>query len=314
MRIQVAHRASLLLIVGAAVVLGTGCGTDEGATVTGGSSGTGGTAGTGGSSGDIAVVVPQCVSSAYQVVFRGLVEPLDPLLRYIDIPVDQRDASQKPPIPSLSELTDVEGVYRRFTWNVDDVPDVEDSNATFVTLNFIEGCAERDPDDPGTCISFWNLDNGIFNGQVTLVPWEMTVGASTSVGAGKLSVVGLDNNVVRITIVDFNPWYEGSGDYCRFELSSFNLHLDLATPGSEPFAVVIGFSAEGSGYSIENGSIIFGEGDTASFTGGYKLGSADPIPFDFALDYSSDPAAINGTFGGIPANCTIDLTTFAISC
>jgi hypothetical protein len=55
-------------------------------------------------------------------------------------------------------------------------------------------------------------------------------------------------------------------------------------------------------------------GETASFTGSYKLGSAAAIPFDFELDYSADPASIEGTFGGIPATCTIDLDTFAVTC
>jgi hypothetical protein len=49
-------------------------------------------------------------------------------------------------------------------------------------------------------------------------------------------------------------------------------------------------------------------------TGSYKRGSAAAIPFDFGLDYSTDPASIEGTFGGIPANCTIDLDTFAVTC
>ncbi|KPK16399.1 MAG: hypothetical protein AMJ62_05795 [Myxococcales bacterium SG8_38] len=70
----------------------------------------------------------------------------------------------------------------------------------------------------------------------------------------------------------------------------------------------------GNGFAIESGSIIFGEGDTASLTGGFKLGTAAAIPFEFDLDYSTDPAGIEGTFGGTPASCTIDLGTFAVTC
>ena len=301
----------------------------------GGAGGTGGTAGTGGTSGAVEVLVPQCVASAYQVVFRAFLEPLDPILRFLDKPIADRDASQKPPIISLSELETVPDVYRRFTWDANDVPEVEDANNTLIQADFIESCAARDPDtkvcdeasdeagDPceanddctngrciNECIDFWNLDNGIFNSQVVPVPWQMFVG-ELLVGEGQFSVVGLDNDTVRMTIVKFNPVYT---NLCRFEIFNFNLHLDLATQGSEPFAVQIGYTADGSGYTIENGWITFGEGDTAGFTGDFKLGSADAIPFDFTLDYSTDAAGISGTFGGVPASCTIDLATFEVVC
>jgi len=218
----------------------------------------------------------------------------------MDTPAALRDASQKPDISSLSELKDVEGVYSRFTWNANDVPGVSDSTGTFITADFVESSG----------LNPANLDNGISNMEVVLVPWQMMV-SDSSVGEGKLSVVGLGEDTVRITIVDFNPWYE---NLCRFEVSSFNLQLNLATPGSVPFAVVIGYTADGTYYTIENGSIIFGDGESASFTGGFKLGSAAPIPFEFELDYSTDPATITGTFGAAPANCTLDLETFAVSC
>ena len=194
------------------------------------------------------------------------------------------------------------GVYSRFSWNADDGSGVSDPDDTLITADFIESTGLNPAD----------LDDGISGGEVVLVPWEMTVDGSTTVGAGKFSIPGLDEDTVRITIVDFNPWYESSA--CRFEITSFNANLDLATPGSEPFAVVIGFAAEGDGYAIENGAIILGEGDSASFSGSYKLGSAAAIPFDFQLDYSTDPASIDGTFGGVPASCTIDLDTLEVTC
>ena len=293
------------LAVCVAVLLAAGCGTSDeadpgvtgGTSGTGGSAGTGGTGGTGGTTGGIEVVVPQCVSSAYQVVFRAFAQPLDPILRYLDTPEDMRDASQKPPIVSLSELKTVPDVYSRFTWNANDVPDVEDPSQTFIQADFIEGGET-------------NLDLGIFNGNVVLLPWEMRVD-DRLVGEGKFSIVGLDNDTVRMTIVDFNPTYE---NLCTFEIFNFNLHLDLATEGSEPFAVQIGYTAEGPGYTIENGWITFGEGDSAGFTGEFKLGTAAGIPFDFTLDYSTDPAGISGTFGGVPSSCTIDLATFVVVC
>ena len=294
-----------------AMLLTPGCGgSGDGSGGTGGAAGTGGTGGTNG--GGIAVAVPQCVSSAYQIVVRALVEPLDPLLRYID---KQPDAGL-PDIDGLVEQTDVPGVYARFTWNADDVPGVTDPGETNIQVDFEEGCArsEGTPPDPVECVEFWNLDNGISAGEVALVPWEMTVDGPTVVGKGKMSVIGLDEDTVRVTIVDFNPWYEGWANVCRFEVIGFNLHLDLATEDSEPFAVVIDFRATGNGYAIEAGSVIFGEGDTASFTGQYVLGSAEGIPFDFELDYSTDPAGLQGTLGGIPASCTIDLATFDVTC
>ena len=151
--------------------------------------------------GGITVLVPQCVTSAYQIVFRGLVEPLDPLLQYMDTPAGSRDDSQKPDISSLVELKDVAGVYSRFTWNVGDVPEVIDQGGTLITADFVESSG-LNPSD---------LDNGIGGMEVVLLLWKMTVGASTVVGEGKMSVVGLDDDTVRITIVDFNPWYARLG-------------------------------------------------------------------------------------------------------
>lgn len=277
-----------------------GCGSHEEANG-GGSSGSGGTAGTSGTGGTGGggpeILVPQCVSSAYQVLFRAFVQPLDPLLRYLDTPV----GGSLPGIDDLVELKDDPAAYySRFTWTVDEVPDVEDLNETSIQVDFVESSGQNPA----------NLENGISNAEVVLVPWQMTVDASTLVGEGKLSVVGLGEDTVRITIVDFNPYYE---NICRFEIFNFALQLDLATEGSEPFAVQIGYTADGPGYGIDNGWITLGEGDTVSFTGDFELGAASAIPFEFTLDYSTDPAGISGTFGGVPSNCTIDFETFAVS-
>lgn len=279
-----------------------GCSGDEGEGG-GGSAGTAGTGGTAGASG-IPIPLPQCVSSAYQIVFRGLIEPMDPLLRYMDTPEELRDANQKPSITGLTEFRNVTDVYSRFTWLADGVEGVSDLGETLITVDFIDGVGLHPAD----------LDFGIFNQQVVLVPWEMTVGVSTVVGAGKMSVSGLGHDAIRMTIVDFNPWYEGWENYCHFEIPSFDFYLDLATPGSVPYGVVVGFNAMGVDFTIENAWIMFGDGDTASFTGDYKPGAATALPFDFQLDYSTDPAGITGTVGGLPASCTIDLATFEVRC
>lgn len=281
-------------------LLGCSGGEGEGGGGSGGTAGAGGTAGGGG----VPILLPQCVSSAYQIVFRGFIEPMDALLRYMDTPEEDRDADQKPAIISLTELRNVTDVYARFTWFADDVPGVSDSGETFITVDFVDGVGLNPAD----------LEYGIFNQQVVLVPWEMTVGVSTVVGAGKMSVSGLGNDAIRMTIVDFNPWYEGWANYCHFEISSFDFYLDLATPGSEPYGVVVGFNAMGIDFTIENAWIMFGEGDSASFTGDYKLGATTTLPFDFELDYSTDPAGLTGTVGSVPASCTIDLATFEVRC
>lgn len=283
-----------------------GCSGEEGGGGSAGSAGTGGTAGASG----IPIPLPQCVTSAYEIVFRGLIEPMDPLLRYMDTPIlDQEDYERVGKIPGFVSNSELKGgtsdpYYSRFTWLAKTIPGVSDSGETLITVDFIDGVG-LNPSD---------LDYGIFNQQVVLVPWEMTVGVSTVVGAGKMSVSGLSNDAIRMTIVDFNPWYEGWANYCRFEISSFDFYLDLATPGSEPYGVVVGFSAIGVDFNIDNAWIMFGEGDTASFTGDYKLGAATTLPFDFELDYSTDPAGLTGTVGGLPAICTIDLATFEVRC
>jgi hypothetical protein len=115
-----------------------------------------------------------------------------------------------------------------------------------------------------------------------------------------------------------NPWYGGVQNYCRFEVPSFQLHLDLATPGSKPTAVIVGFEAESRDYDIENGWFYFEEDDTVRFEGDAILfgNVAAPLKFNLTLDYRTDPAALSGTYGStsLPPNCTIDLDTFKVSC
>jgi hypothetical protein len=277
-------------------LLTLGCGGESGGD---GSAGNGG-GGTGGGGSGLPVQVPQCVTSAYQIAFRGLFEQLDPLLRYMDTPVGQRDwANQKPPITSLTETKNVPGVYSRFKWNISDV--VPDEGETRATADFIEGTST-------------DLDFGIRMSDVVLIDWDLSVGVDTVVGEGKFSTIGLDNDVVRMTIVDFNPWYEGWANYCRFEITSFNLHLDLATPGSEPFAVIVEYKATSNGFNIDQGAVIFGEDDNVTFTGQLTIGEAPAIPFELELDYGAVPATIKGTVGPASVNCTIDLTTYAVTC
>ena len=266
--------------------------------------------------------VTQCVSSAYQVVFRGLIEPLDPLLRYIDTPVSSNQVPPpplRPDAPTVPQIADEElteekirsDVYSRFTWNVDDVEGVSDPNDMLITVDFVETSS--------------NLDFGIGNSQVVHIPWTIGVGTlPTVVGAGKMSVVGLGEDTIKMSILPLDaglgndgegPWYGGVVNICRFEVFNFNLHLDLATPDSKPFAVIVGFTAESSDYDIENGWFYFEEDDTVRFEGDAILfGGA--LEFNLTLDYRTDPATVSGTFGAstLPPNCTIDLDTFNVSC
>jgi hypothetical protein len=324
MRYSISRAALVLALMLSSVLAVAGCG-DSGSADPGGSGGSRGTAGTDGGASPIPLEVPQCVSSAYQMVFRGIVEPLDPLLRYMDTPARIRPPSPTIPqiarftqdtdVPPVTEPEHVLDVYMRFTWDANDVDGISDPvEHTLITVDFSEAGSV-------------DLDLGIVDSEVVHVPWKMTVGTSTVVGAGKMSVVGLGDDTVKVSILPtrsdhrpvrdttvLGPWYEGWANVCLFEVKSFNLHLDLATPGSEPFAVVVGFEATGKDFAIENGWFIFGEDDTVNFTGEYGLGSAQAIPFDLTLDYGTDPAGISGTFGELPVGCTIDLATFDTSC
>lgn len=316
MRIHFSSSTTILVLAVSSMLMSIGCGTTSG-----GEPGDGGSAGDSGSGGNGDGVNPgfeavtQCVSSAYQVVFRGLIEPLDPLLRYIDTPVSPPLRPDSPTVPQVSMLTEdagVSGVYRRFTWLVNDVDGVSDPNEMLITVDFEETNS--------------NLDFGIDNSQVVHIPWTIGVGTPpTWVGAGKMSVVGLGADTIRMSILPLDvgfgndgegPWYAGVVNICRFEVFNFQLQLDLATPNSEPFAVIVGFTGESEDYDIENGWFYFEEDDTVRFEGDAILLGAVPIEFDLTLDYGTDPAGVSGTFGSmsLPANCTIDLNTFDVSC
>jgi len=316
MQVYFPRTIAVVALAMASMLMTIGCGTT-------GDGDPGGAAGNGGTSIPGLEGVTQCVSSAYQVVFRGLIEPLDPLLRYIDTPVSSTqvpppplrpDAPTVPQISTLTEEKDVPGVYSRFLWKVNDVVDVSDPDDMLITVDFVETSS--------------NLDFGISNSQVVHVPWTIGVGTlPTVVGAGKMSVVGLDEDTIKMSILPLDaglgndgegPWYGGVVNICRFEVFNFNLHLDLATPDSKPFAVIVGFTAESSDYDIENGWFYFEEDDTVRFEGDAILfgNVAAPVPFNLTLDYRTDPAKVSGTFGAstLPPNCTIDLNTFNVSC
>lgn len=324
MQVHFPRTIAVVALAMASMLMTIGCGTTGDGDPGGGAGnrGTGGGAGNGGTSIPGLEGVTQCVSSAYQVVFRGLIEPLDPLLRYIDTPVSSNqvpppplrpDAPTVPQISTLTEYKDVPGVYSRFVWEVADVEGVSDPAGMLTTVDFEETSS--------------NLDFGIGNSQVVHVPWTIAVGTlPTVVGAGKMSVVGLGEDTIKMSILPLDaglgndgegPWYGGVVNICRFEVFNFSLHLNLATPGSKPFAVVVGFTAEGGDYDIENGWFYFEEDDTVRFEGDLKTGgAATPVPFNLTLDYRTDPATVSGTFGDatLPPNCTIDLGTFDMSC
>lgn len=322
MQVYSSRATTIFVLAMASMLMTIGCGTTDV-----GESGDGGSAGNGGTAIPGLEGVTQCVSSAYQVVFRGLVEPLDPLLRYIDTPVLPPPALRPdaPTVPQISVLTEDKirsDVYSRFTWNAADVAGVSDPDGMLITVDF--------KDSGG--LNPVNLDFGIDNMQVAHIPWEITVGTlPTVVGKGKMFVSGLGADTIRMGIIPRddadppdapeprdvgNPWYGGVQNYCRFEVPSFQLQLDLATPGSKPFAVIVGFEAESRDYDIENGWFYFEEDDTVRFEGDAILFGAAPLKFNLTLDYKTNPAALSGTYGStsLPPNCTIDLDTFNVSC
>jgi len=283
--------ASVLALVLFPVLLTVGCGeSGDGSGGTAGSGATGGSGGTGG--GTAQVVLPQCTTNGYQMIMRGLVEPLGALLRYID----QAPGATRPGF--IMEDKSQMDIYSRFTWDADDVDAVNDPTHTAIRADFIES----------TGLNPANLDDGIQNMEVVLVPWEMTLDGPTTVGEGRFSISGLGPDTVRATIVDFNPWYTGLG-YCRFEITLFDVHLDLTDPSLVPTSAVIGFTAEGLGFMLDNGAIIYGGGDTASFSGEFN---GQPVSFE--VDFGTDTGDLTGTFAGIPIDCTIDLETFDLSC
>ncbi|MDH3817064.1 MAG: hypothetical protein OES21_00535 [Myxococcales bacterium] len=324
MQVHFPRTIAIVALAMASMLTTIGCGTT-------GDGDPGGGAGNGGTVIPGLEGVTQCVSSAYQVVFRGLVEPLDPLLRYIDTPVLPPPAL-RPDAPTVPQIADEDlteekirsDVYSRFTWNANDVAGVSDPDGMLITVSF---------EDSGG-LNPVNLDYGIDNMQVAHIPWEITVGTlPTVVGKGRMSVSGLGPDTIRMGIIPRedadppdtpeprdvgNPWYGGVQNYCRFEVPSFQLHLDLATPGSKPTAVIVGFEAESRDYDIENGWFYFEEDDTVRFEGDAILfgNVAAPLKFNLTLDYRTDPAALSGTYGStsLPPNCTIDLDTFKVSC
>ena len=85
-----------------------------------------------------------------------------------------------------------------------------------------------------------------------------------------------------------NPWFEVPK--CRFELTSFGLHLNLSTPLAEPTAVLISFIATVGDKTLESGSITVGTEGTAEFSATYR-----GKPVTFSVDFETGELILRHT-------------------
>jgi hypothetical protein len=351
------HVVTVLSIL-ALMLVGCGGAEGDGTRGTAGSGGTRGTAGSGGTGDTVTAKIdlPECALRGYYILYGQLWGELQYILVYLDRRIDPPDAgasgvnTTSKPIPHRATLPPIEDLadpqkkkprvaWKSFSWeaNPDDPVQGWENRA-----DFYQGLDESIygvEDDPLTITineyiapSFY-LDLGFYNTTVAVVDWRI-VALGNYIGKGTFSINGLDNDVVRVTIVRFPecapepansqpalcadpppgdlwydldefpdiPWFD-EGDGCRFDLTSFGLHVDVRTIGTaEPFAVVIGFKATIPGHVLENGSITVSPEGVSSFTGTY-----DGQPASF--DYDPDTGEVIITFTGEPeTRCTLDST------
>lgn len=168
--------------------------------------------------------------------FMGFLEILEPLLRHAD------DAPDHKMFPVPAGVTYHSESYE-FAWSID--VDGVGGAETLVSGQLVESTGGNPA----------NLANGIQSSEVVLVPWDWVANAETT-AASKFSVVGLDQDSVRMTIVE-ETWYD-DGVSCHFEITSFAEHLDLADPGSERFAFVLGGWVESGVHTLENAWVTLG--------------------------------------------------------
>lgn len=104
-----------------------------------------------------------------------------------------------------------------------------------------------------------------------------------------------------------NPYFDE--EKCRFELTSFGLHLNLSSPLAEPTTVVIGFEAGDDDGVLENGSVISGGDGTTEFTASYM---GQPVSFtvnfetgELTLRFTGEPeqACVYDTVSGDISDC-----------
>ena len=194
----------------------------------------------------------------------------------------------------------------------------------------------------------FSVDDGLYQGRIAVLDWRIDdvkddENEVPPVGAGTFSVVGLGPVTIppsrtyysaRVTIIRFpecivpdsppdvsvlcsdpkvpdtsndNPYFDE--EKCRFELTSFGLHLNLSSPLAEPTAVVIGFEAEDDDAVLENGSVISGGDGTTEFTASYK---GQPVSFtvnfetgELTLSFAGEPeqACVYDTVSGDISDC-----------
>lgn len=240
-------------------------------------------------------------------------------------------------------------LWSTFSWNLDpDNITPEREIKVHVYQGLDEGIYGRE-DDPATSIDeslprSFSVDDGLYQGRIAVLDWHIDdVNQVPPVGAGTFSVVGLGPVTIppsrtyyaaQATIIRFpecivpdsppdvsvlcsdpkvpdtsndNPYFDEGK--CRFELTSFGLHLNLSSPLAEPTTVVIGFKAGDDDGVFENGSVISGGDGTTEFTASYK---GQPVSFtvnfetgELTLRLTGEPeqACVYDTVSGDISDC-----------
>ncbi|TFH32377.1 MAG: hypothetical protein E4H00_01550 [Myxococcales bacterium] len=309
----------------------------------GGSAGSGG-GGTGGSAAQ-KIELPECALNGYEDL-QALWSSTENILRYMHHtqPLDPSIAQRRADFPALTDLPPIEELgdptikkprvlWATFTWTPETTADrPERTIRAHVYQGLDEGIYGVDD------VRSFSIEQGLYQGRVAVLDWHID---ERAVGAGTFSVVGLGPVTVppartyyaaRATIIAFpecvvpdtpkgasmlcsdpivpdtsndNPWFEDGG--CRFELTSFSLHLNLSSALAEPTSVLIGFEVEVGGIALENGSITVGTDGTTNITATY---GGEPV--SVAVNFSTGELTLKFTGEPVQA-CSYDTVSGKIT-
>ena len=240
-------------------------------------------------------------------------QALDPSIsqRKAELP----DLADLPPIEDLDDNTKAKPrvLWSTFQWTREQSGSRPER---FIQIHVYQGLdediygREGEPDSRN-----FSIKDGIYQGDVAILDWRIDPDPPI-VGAGTFSVIGQGPVTIppqptyysaRTTMIRFpeclvpgvptqalalcsdpevpdtsndNPWFEDLE--CRFELTSFGLHLNLTAPLAEPTAVLISFTATVAETTLESGSITVGTEGTAEFSATH-----DGQPVSFSVDFET---------------------------
>ena len=226
----------------------------------------------------------------------------------------------------LDPLCDAPPPRPRVLWSTFGWPTVVPTERTKYEALFFQAM------DEGICEArTFRLDDGFYQSTVAVVDWDI-VEEGQEIGAGTFSVIGLDHDSVRVTLVAFpecrlpeddppdaallcpppgetipddpNPWYdEGAG--CRFEVTSLGIHVDLRTE-TPPFVFSMEYIAEFGGATEVSGLMVGREDGTVDVSGTYN-----GEPLTIVIDFDAGELTVELT--GEPArDCNFDTDTAEI--